>query len=115
MGCQYMSNVQICKVINEKDYDLQNPYGHINEASVADIHLLILAKYIVSIKPDAKAFRNQITNQTQSNILQQRYDSTYKCLIKLFKVLPFPFLQVILLLLTHCVSLSSNKLYPGNK
>ena len=51
-----MPNFHICKVANERVYDLQDSTGHIRCTSVADIQLLMTAEYIVSMLPDIKAF-----------------------------------------------------------
>ena len=53
---KYMSNFHICKVINDRPYDLQNPSGHVCHNFVEDIQLLIPAEYIVTLLPDAKVF-----------------------------------------------------------
>ena len=45
----------ICKAINDRAYDLENPSDHVHHASVADIQFLIPPNYI-SLLPDAKAF-----------------------------------------------------------
>ena len=41
-----MSNDHICKVINDKAHDLQDPYAHVHHTFVADIQLLMPADYI---------------------------------------------------------------------
>ena len=51
-----MSNIRICKVINPRAYDLQDPSSHICCTTVADIQLLMSAEYIVSLLPDTIAF-----------------------------------------------------------
>ena len=51
-----MSNFFICKVINDRAYDQQDPTGHVRCTSVADFQLLMTAKYIASILPDIRAF-----------------------------------------------------------
>ena len=43
-------------VINDRAYDLQNPSGHIKCASVADMQLLMPARYTVSISINMKGF-----------------------------------------------------------
>ena len=40
-------NFRVCKVINDKAYDLQNPTGHVQHAAVANIQLLMPAQCIV--------------------------------------------------------------------
>ena len=37
-----MPNFHICKVVNDGEYDLQDPAGHVRYASVADIQLLLM-------------------------------------------------------------------------
>ena len=49
-------NFPFCKVINDRAYDLQDPTGHVRCTTVAEIQLLMPAKYIVSMLPDIKAF-----------------------------------------------------------
>ena len=53
----YMPNFHICKVINDKAYDLQDPTGHVRCGSVANVKLLKPAEYIFNMLPDIKAFR----------------------------------------------------------
>ena len=53
---KYMPNFHIFTVIDDRTYHLQDPTGHVRHASVADIQLLMPAKYIVSMLPDIKAF-----------------------------------------------------------
>ena len=47
----------MCKVINDRAYDLQDPTGHVYWASVVYTHVLMLAEYIASLIPDTKEFR----------------------------------------------------------
>ena len=47
-----MPNFHICKVINDRAYDLQDPAGHVTCVSVADVQLLMPAEYIVSMLPN---------------------------------------------------------------
>ena len=54
---KYMPNLHICKVKNEKGYDLQDPAGHIQHATVPDIQLLMPAECIVSMLLNVRAFR----------------------------------------------------------
>ena len=53
---KYMPDFHICKVINNRPYDFEDPTGHVQHASVADIQLLMPAEYIVSMLPNIKAF-----------------------------------------------------------
>ena len=53
---KYMPNIRICKVANDRAYDLQDQTGHVQHAIVAKIQLLMPAEYIVSMLPDVKAF-----------------------------------------------------------
>ena len=46
----------ICKVINDRAYDLQDPTGHFRWTAGTDIQLLMPAEYVVSTLPDIKAF-----------------------------------------------------------
>ena len=51
-----MPDICICKVINDRAYDLQDPTCHVRHASMADIQLLMSAEYIVHILPEIKVF-----------------------------------------------------------
>ena len=53
---KYRPNFQICIVINDRAYKLQDPSGHVTCATVADIQSLMTAEYIVNKVPDIKAF-----------------------------------------------------------
>ena len=53
---QYLHSFCICKIINDRAYDLQDPAAHVRHATVADIQLLMPAEYVVSMLPDIKAF-----------------------------------------------------------
>ena len=47
-----MSNFGIYKDMNERAYDLQDPTGHVQNATVEDNHLITPEEYIVSLLPD---------------------------------------------------------------
>ena len=51
-----MLHFHICKVNNDRAYDLQDPTGHARCTTLADIQLLMPAEYIVSLSPGIKAF-----------------------------------------------------------
>ena len=46
-----MLNFHVCRVFNDRVYDLQDPAGHIKCASLADIQLLKPAEFIVIVLP----------------------------------------------------------------
>ena len=50
---KYMSDFRICKVINDRVYDLQDLSGHVHDAAVADIPLM---SKMHSFLPDVRAF-----------------------------------------------------------
>ena len=54
---RYMSNIRIWKVINDRAYNLQNHDHYVHQTCIVDIHLLVLAEYIVSLLPDAKVIK----------------------------------------------------------
>ena len=55
-NAKYVSNFQICKIINDWAYYLQDPSGHICCALVLGIQLYLPAEFIASLLPDEKAF-----------------------------------------------------------
>ena len=53
---KYMPKFCICKVINDRAYDLKDLTGHVRCAAVTDVQLLMPAEYIVSMLPEIKVF-----------------------------------------------------------
>ena len=51
-----MPNFCLCKVINDRSYDLQDPTVHVIHSSMADLQLLMPTDYTVSILTVIKAF-----------------------------------------------------------
>ena len=82
---KYMPNFYVCKMINDKAYDLQDKTCHVRLASVADIHLLMPAEYIISMLPDIKAFRWACKYTNDPSFMHNLYwqkSSVYKSIDK---------------------------------
>ena len=51
-----ITNFRICKIINDRAYDLQDLTGNVGHAVIADIQLLMPAEYIVNLLPHTRTF-----------------------------------------------------------